>query len=89
MRAGLGGGVGGCVQVWIDMGKGEQRWGRSRWVRLIWVWVAWLVGGCGYACRSRVGCEWVWVDAPFSNTNVSSLCPDRYKIQKKEQYLEF
>ena len=74
--------LGGCGLIWAKVG-------RSRWVRLIWVWVAWLVGGCGYACRSRVGCEWVWVDAPFSNTNVSSLCPDRYKIQKKEQYLEF
>ena len=43
--------------------------------RQVWIiqtvragWVTWVVGGFGYACRSRVGCGWVWVGAPFSNT---------------------
>ena len=46
------------------MGRYGQRWakaGRSGWVRLIGQgWVTWVVGGCGYACRSRGGCGQVW-----------------------------
>ena len=35
--------------------------GRSGWVRLIGQgWMIWLVSRCGYGCRSRGGCGWVW-----------------------------
>ena len=31
------------------------------WVKLIGQgWMTWVVGGCGYACRSRGGCGLVW-----------------------------
>ena len=64
MHASLGVGVGGCGQVWADMGKSGPGW-----IRMIGpVWVIWLMGGCGYACRPKGGCGWVWVGAPFSNT---------------------
>ena len=34
-----------------------QRWAGLDGSRLIgWGWVIWLVGGCGYACRSRDEC---------------------------------
>ena len=37
--------------------------GRSGWVRLIGrEWVIWLIGGCGYASRSRGGHGQVWAD---------------------------
>ena len=43
------------------MGKGRQRWVRSGWVRLIERgWAICLVGGCGYTCRSRGRCDWLW-----------------------------
>ena len=82
MCAGLGLGVGGCGQVLADMDKGGQRWakvGRSGWVRLIGLGlVTWEVRGCGYACRSRGGCRWMWVGALFSNTR---HLPQKYLIE--------
>ena len=48
----------------VGVGKYGQGWakvGRSGWVRLIGLgWVTWPVVGCGYACRSRGECGWVW-----------------------------
>ena len=65
MRTRLGAGVGGRWQVWAKVG-------RSGWVRLIGLGLKiCLVGGCGYACRSRGGGGWLWmgVGAPFSSTS--------------------
>ena len=48
----------------VDVGKFSHistKVARSGWVRLIGQgWVIWLVGGCGYAYRSRDGCGLVW-----------------------------
>ena len=45
MRAGLGVDVGGCWQVWADMGKGEQVW----------------MGQTNRAGMGDMGSWWVWV----------------------------
>ena len=53
-------GVGKFGQIWAKVGNGGQ----------VWMGQTAEVGGCGYACRSRDGCGWVWVGAPFSNTPI-------------------
>ena len=59
MPAGQGVGMGKFEQIWARVAKV----GMPGCVRLIGQrWMTWVVGGCGYACRSRGKCGQVWAD---------------------------
>ena len=50
-----------CASLNIN-GQGWAKIDRSGWFRLVRQGiVTYLAGGCECACKSRVGCAWVWV----------------------------